>query len=318
MQPDISIILFTSNGADVFFGCLEALLNQTYPLERTELIVIDDSDNKYLAKSLEESECSNFLIFKYIPLQHKGPAVARNTGIQNASSEILAFIDDNCIADSDWVKLIMETHKFNPDKPVVGGLSYVSVCENTSLVSQFLCNNSIKSGFDKKEIIFFPACNVSIRRHIFSEHLFNESFLLPGGEDLEFFWRLFKQGDRFAWNKNVKVVHTRPGGLLGFLKQAYCYGRGYLLTDYLHKGEHPLLKELSTGRVSFWLASLWSFIRIPSFCYLAGRKLIKQEKIKPFFKKVSIYFLFILYKMSYLWGNICEFRSLKEIRLREN
>jgi glycosyltransferase involved in cell wall biosynthesis len=310
VQPDISIILATANGRDVLFECLESLLNQTYPLDKIELIIVDDNNDQRLAQSLKESECNKFLALKYIPLYHKGSAVARNTGIKNATSEILAFINDDCVADSDWVKLISETHRFNPDKPVVGGLTYVSECENTSLVSQFLDNNSIESGFNKKEIILFPAGNVSIKKRIFSEHLFNENFFLPGGEDLEFFWRIFKQGYRFIWNKDIKVVHARNSGLLGFLKQAYCYGRGNLLSAYLHKGEHPLLKDLRIGRVSFWLATLLSFIKIPGCSYLLAERLIKQEKIKSFSRKVSIYLLFILYKMLYLWGNICEFHKL--------
>jgi glycosyltransferase involved in cell wall biosynthesis len=313
MQPDISIILPTASGPDALFECVESLLNQTYPLEKIELIIVDDRNNQYLAQSLKESECNKFFALKYIPLSRKGAAVARNTGIKNATSDILSFIDDDCIADSDWVKLSLKTHRLNPDKPVVGGLTYVSECENTSLVSQFLCNNSIEGGSDKKEIIFFPACNVSVKKSIFLKHLFNENFSLPGGEDLEFFWRIFKQGYKFVWDKNIKVVHARDNGLSGFLKQAYCYGRGHLLTAYLHKGEHPLLRDLKTGRISFWLVTLLNFIKITGFSYLLGSKLIRQERIKSFLKKLSIYFLFILYRVSYLCGNICEFHRLKKV-----
>ncbi len=314
MQPDLSIILPTANGADALFRCVESLLNQTYSLERIELIVVDDNDDKYLAQSLKESECSKFFALKYIPLSHKGPAVARNAGIKSASSEVLAFIDDDCIADSDWAKFILETHRLNPDKPVVGGLTYVSECDNTSLVSQFLSNNSIEIGFDKKEIIFFPTCNVSIKKHIFSEYLFNEDFSLPGGEDLEFFWRLYKQGYRFIWDKNIKVIHARKDNLLNFLKQAYCYGRGNLLMTYLHKKEHPLLGDLRTGKVSFWLVTLLSLVKIPGFSYSLGRRLIRQERIKLFPKKAFIYLLFVLHKFCYLWGNICEFNRLRKFR----
>jgi len=312
MQSDLSIILFTTKGPDVLFECLESLLNQTHPLEKIELIIVDDRDNQHLAQSLKASEYSKFFALKYIPLPYKGSVVARNTGIKNASSKILAFIDDDCIADSDWAKLIIETHRLNPDKPVVGGLTYVSECENASLVSQFLINSSVGTGFDKKEIVFPPAYNVSIKKNIFSEYSFNDSFSLSGGEDLDFFWRIFDQGPRFIWNRNIKVIHTRNDDLLGFLKRAYRYGRGNLLTAYLHKDAHPLLKELKTGRTSFWWATLLSFIKIPSFSYLLEERLTKQEKIKSFSRKAYIYLLFILHRVSYLWGNICEFHKLRE------
>ena len=310
MAFDISIILPTANGPDALFACLESLLNQTYPLERIELIIVDDRNSECLAQSLKESEYGKAFTLKYVPLSSKGPATARNTGIKNASSEILAFIDDDCIADSDWVKFILETHRLNPDNPVVGGLTYVSECENLSLVSQFL-SNSVEADYNnKKEIVFFPTCNVSIKKYIFTENLFNEDFSSPAGEDLEFFWRIFKQGYRFLWNRNIKVVHVRNDNIWGFLKQAYYHGKGNLLTAYLHKGGHPLLRDLRIGRFSFWLASLWSFIKIPFSGYLLAKKLIKQEKIKFFSKKVSIYIIFIFHKIAYLWGNICEFVRL--------
>ena len=311
MHPDLSIILPTANGPDVLFECLESLLNQTYPLEKVELIIIDNRNDSRLAQSLKGGEFNNFFALKYIPMPHKGPAAARNTGIKNASSEILAFIDDDCVADSDWAKSVIETHRLNPDKPVVGGLTYVSACEDTALVSQFLSNSSAETGFKEKEIVFSPAWNVSIKKYIFSEYLFNENFPFPGGENLEFFWRIYKQGYKFVRNKNIKIIHARNKNLLSFLKQAYYHGRGNLLTAYLHKGEHPLLKDLRTSRGSFWLATLRGFIKIPNFSYLSGKRLIKQEEIKLFSRKMSIYLLFILHKILYLWGNICEFHRLR-------
>lgn len=180
MQPDISIILPTADRPDALFECLESLLSQTYPLDKIELIVVDDRSDQHLAQSLKESECNKFFALKYIPLSHKGLAVSRNTAVKNASSEILVFINDDCIADCDWVKWIMKTHKLNPATLVVGGSTYVSECENTSLVSQFLSHNNIGASFNKNEVIIFSACNVSIKKRIFSEHLFNENFSLPG------------------------------------------------------------------------------------------------------------------------------------------
>jgi len=310
VQPDISIIVQASNGPEVLFRCLESLLNQTFPLGKTELIIIDDNNDQRLGQSLKAGECNKFLVFKYIPLFKKGPAVSRNAGIQNASSGIIAFINDDCVADCDWVKWILEAHRVNPDKHVIGGLTYISERENTSLVSQFLNFRIMESGLNKKEIIFLPACNVSIKKQVFSRHLFNESFSFYGGDEREFFWRIFNQGERFVLEQNIKVVRSPGTGLMTFLKQAYYYGKGGLLTAYLHQG-HPLLKDIGTGKFSFWLANLRSFFGIAVFSYSTGRKLIKQEAIRQFSRKISIYLLVILYRAAYLWGNMCEFCKMK-------
>jgi len=310
VQPDISIIVFASNGPDVLFRCLESLLNQTFPTDKTELIIIDDNNDQRLGQSLKAGECNKFLNFKYIPLLKKGPVSSRNAGIQNVSSGLIAFINDDCIADCDWIKWILEAHRVNPDKTVIGGLTYVSQRENTSLVSQFLNFRIIEYGLDKKEIVFLPVCNVSIKKQVFSKHLFNEGFSFYGGDDREFFWRIFNQGERFLLEQNIKVVRSPIPGLVSFLRQAYYCGRSSLLTAYLHQG-HPQLKGISTGKFSFWLANLCSFLGIVVFSYSTSRELTRQEAIRTFSRKISIYLLVILYRAAYLWGNVCEFCKKK-------
>lgn len=312
MQPDISIVLSTVSGPDILFRCLESLLNQTYPLERIELIVVDGTDDRYIAKSLNESECSRFFSLKYIPLLHKGPACIRNAGIKNASSEILAFIDDDCVADSDWIKKILETYRLDPELSVVGGSTYVSDKEDTLLADRFLKNKKIEAGINDAGIFFFPACNVSVKKNILAGNLFDEKFFLPGGENLELFWRLSRAGHRFSWNKDIKVIHAADPGIYRFLKHAYYNGRSDLLAARLC----PLLTELKTEGCDFWLSAPLNCIAIPFFAYLSGRDLAGREKIKSWRRKISIYLVFLLYRIFYLSGNVHEFLRPEENKMK--
>ncbi len=125
---------------------------------------------------------------------------------------------------------------------------------------------------------------------------------------------LFKDGYRFIWNKNIKVIHYRDDSFVGFLRQAYIYGRGNFLVQYLHK-DQPLLKELKTGGVSFWFATLINIIKIPRFSYILGRRLIQENSISDIYKKSSVYAYFILHKILYLIGNTVEFFRIRKERL---
>lgn len=312
---DISIVIPTYNRKDRLKECLESVFRQDYPREKYEIIVVDDSGNGEAKRMLDELKRTHSNL-SYIIQDHKGPAVARNAGAKASLGEIIGFVDDDCKVTDDWIRLMVESHAQNPKIITVGGLTLTSTQKTPVLVSQFLSTCSIEIYFNgKQEIIFFPTCNVSLKRLVFDKYKFDETFPLPGGEDLEFFWRLFKDGYRFIWDKSIKVIHYRDNTTLGFFRQAYIYGRGNLLAQHLHR-DQPLLKELKTGKVSFWLATLINAIKIPRFSYLLGKRLIIQENnIKDAYKKLSIYAYFVLHKIFYLFGNIIEFIRIRKDNL---
>jgi MoaA/NifB/PqqE/SkfB family radical SAM enzyme/GT2 family glycosyltransferase len=311
MQVDISVIVPTYGRKERLRACLNSLFNQTYPKEKLEIIVVDDKADEIVAKMLKDLKQYHSQL-RYVVQYHKGPAAARNLGMKVSVGHIVAFIDDDCIADRDWATSMVEIHKSNPDIVAIGGDTFVSTDKTSVLVGQFLSTCSIESYVEgKKGIIFFPTCNVSFKRWILQRYKFDENFLLPGGEDLEFFWRLFKDGYKFAWNKNAKIIHNRDSNFQSFIKQAYIYGRGNFLVQSLHR-DHPLLKELETGGFSFWIATLLNTIKIPRFSYLLGKRCIKENNIQKLGKKISVYVYFTLHKIFYIVGNIVEFFRIRK------
>lgn len=286
--------------------CLRSVFEQEYPRDRFEVIVVMDGKDE-ATESMLKGLTSGFHNLRYVGQENKGPAAARNLGIRSSSGEIVGFIDDDCVLDKDWVKLMIQAHLNNPAIAAVGGLTIPSNQNSAVLASQFLSNCSIETFFrGVPRIIFFPTCNVSLKRHIFEAYQFDESFPFPGGEDLELFWKLFKEGYHFIWDKEIKIIHCREETTRSFFRQAYTYGRGNFLVQYLH-GDQPLLKELKTGWITFWFASLINLIKIPRFSYSLGSRLIRENNIGDVRKKMSIYGYFVLHKMFYLLGNIAEF-----------
>lgn len=315
MSIDISVIIPTYNRKNKLKDCLDSLFAQDYPDEKVEWIVVDDgSDDKIheMVNTLRAVKPN----LKYFAQLRKGPAKARNLGVEVSLGDIIAFVDDDCVVDKSWVKLMVDFHQKNKYIAAVGGETLTSSNASSVLVSQFLSACSIESCVkNKSEVVFFPTCNVSLKRRLFDRYKFDENFPLPGGEDLEFFWRLFKEGYRFVYDKNIKVIHYRNDSFFSFIKQAYIYGRGNFLVQKIHR-DHPLLKELKTDKLSFWSAITVNFIKIPRFSYLLGNKLIKKGEIKNSHKRFAIYLFFVLHKIFYILGNIWEFvgAGRKEIK----
>jgi len=308
---DISIIIPTYNRKLKLKACLDSLFAQSYPRDAFEIIVIDDGSVDGTADTL----CALSKInpnLRYFIQNHSGPAVARNLGIRNARSEIVGFTDSDCVLDKDWVKNMVQAHSLEKHIAAIGGSTEVDSHNIKAQVSQFLSDGAIETQIDGKyETIFFPTCNVSFKRDYLASG-FSELFPLPAGEDLDFFWRLFKRGSRLSYKKDIKVFHDCHTNLASFLKQAYMYGRGNYLVKYMHQ-DHPLLKEIKTkSNLAFISGLIINFIKIPRFSLLLGKRLIQQHAQLNFFEKFQVYFYFVLHKINYLIGNIFEhFRATK-------
>ncbi len=315
---DISVVVPTFNRKEGLAKCVRSLIKQDYPKDRFEVIIIDDGSKEKL-EGLEElcrdSRNASLPAVRIFRQENQGPAAARNWGVRLAGGDIVAFIDDDCEAYPDWLARMVQDHRTHPDLVAVGGATLTAVQKASVIVGQFLSTCSIEVDIaGKSELIFFPTCNVSCKKSLFLRHVFDEKFPLPGGEDLEFFWRIFQAGCRSFWDKDIKVVHYRDPSLSSLAKQAYIYGRGNLLVKHLHPS-HVLLQELKTGPGSFWAATIVNVLKIPRFCYLLGKKLTREYSIKNFWKKTAVAGCFALHKIAYLCGNVTEFfriRSGKE------
>ncbi|MBJ7988187.1 glycosyltransferase family A protein, partial [Bacillus cereus] len=72
---------------------MESILNQTY--KHIEIVIVDDGSkdqSSSIVKNLEQKYPGQI---KYVPQENKGVSVARNTGIENASGEYVAFLDSD-------------------------------------------------------------------------------------------------------------------------------------------------------------------------------------------------------------------------------
>lgn len=119
----VSIILPTYNHAHLLYGCLDNILAQTF--QNYEILIIDDGSTDVTRQTVEKFKEIKQLQDKiyYIYQKHSGVSKARNTGIINASNNLIAFIDD----DDRWDrrKLELQLKAMNQDKEIA--LSYTNL-----------------------------------------------------------------------------------------------------------------------------------------------------------------------------------------------
>lgn len=120
---NLSIALCTYNRSDVLPKCLESLADQSVDSELFEVLIIDNhstDDTKKIALNFGEKHSN----FKYIFEEKQGLSHARNRAIEEAKSEYLAYIDDDAIADKEWLEKIGSVIQNNKDIAAFGGPIY--------------------------------------------------------------------------------------------------------------------------------------------------------------------------------------------------
>src|SRR5262249_13442812 len=110
--PSISVIVCTYNGARTLRNCLEGVKSLKYP--NYEVIVVDDG-----------SEDDSAAIAAQFPVRlirraNYGLGDARNAGMEAATGEIVAYIDDDARPDPHWLYYLGWTY-LHTDYVAVGG-----------------------------------------------------------------------------------------------------------------------------------------------------------------------------------------------------
>jgi glycosyltransferase involved in cell wall biosynthesis len=97
----VSIIVITKNRREVLRPCIQSILSQQIPF--TELIIIDGSTDTRTASMIRALPSHPATYIRYINERSPGYAVARNRGIDAARCPWVAFTDDDCVLDNDWL-----------------------------------------------------------------------------------------------------------------------------------------------------------------------------------------------------------------------
>lgn len=215
--PKVSIIIPAHGRPHATRACIESLLALDYPPERREIIVVDDASEPPLATHLLDLPIR--LLRQNINI---GQSAARNRAAQQAQGDMLAFIDNDCIADPSWLRNLIP-YLQQPDVAIVGGR--VIAPDPESATARF---EALRSPLDmgsvggevgpQNPIAYLPTCNLIVRRDVFMEQQgFDERMRL--GEDVDFIWRVLDSGSRAWYAPAGEVIHSHRVQLGALLRR---------------------------------------------------------------------------------------------------
>jgi glycosyltransferase involved in cell wall biosynthesis len=101
-----TVIVPTRNRADRLDACLAALAHQSLPADQFEIIVVDNgSTDATAARIARWSELRPGL--RRVEEPEPGVSRARNAGVAAARGDLLAFVDDDAVAESRWLATLL-------------------------------------------------------------------------------------------------------------------------------------------------------------------------------------------------------------------
>jgi GT2 family glycosyltransferase len=194
-----------------------------YPSDHFEVIVVDDGGK--ISPETPVERARGAVRVRLLRRAHGGPAAARNAGAAAAGNPFLAFIDDDCVAASDWLTALARELSKDPTS-MVGGRVVNSLGDNPFANATQCLVSYLYERHNRETPHFFCSNNLAAPRDRFMEiGGFDASFPFAAGEDRDLCDRWQLSGKPMSYAEDAIVYHAHDMGLRGFWRQHLRYGQ---------------------------------------------------------------------------------------------
>jgi len=215
----LSVVVPANGAPEDLEACLAALAASNLARAEWELIVVDDATPADLAQA--SGRHANIVI--PIDAPKKGPAFARNRGVERAMAAIVAFVDADVEVHTSALRQLVEALEFDPTVSAVFG-SYDDEPLHPGLVSQYrnLLHHYVHQGNGGDANTFWAGCG-AVRRNVFEAvGMFDENrYRRPEIEDVELGYRLRDAGHRIILDPRILCTHRKRWSLGGMVKSDF-------------------------------------------------------------------------------------------------
>lgn len=216
---DVTIVIPVRDRAALLDRCLSALAGP-YPI-----IVVDDGSRAPEAVGTVAAAHGASLVRRR---DNGGPAAARNTGLEHVTTDLVAFVDSDCVPAPGWLDALAG-HFADPLVAAVaprvsGGLD---LGPDPARVSP------------RTRLSYVPTAALVARRRALlavarPSGIFDPS--LRVGEDVDLVWRLHERGWRVRYDPAVRVGHQEPASWPALLARRMSYGTSAAPLALRHPG----------------------------------------------------------------------------------
>ena len=251
-QPAVTVVIPARDRPAYLDRCLAAL-GQSYPV-----IVVDDG-------SRQAAEIAGLCRRHGATLIRRpasgGPGPARNDGLAQVTTPLVAFLDSDCETGPEWITSLAPHFA---DPLVAAVAPRVRPLTGASPAGRYLeARAPIDMGPQEGRVLpltrlsYVPTAALLVRRAALAGHgagPFDAS--LRYGEDVDLVWRLAEAGWRIRYDPAASVSHSEPATWARLLARRFRYGCSAAPLAQRHPGQVPplILQAWPTAAVAALLA----------------------------------------------------------------
>lgn len=222
--PRVTVVVCSYNGARTVRDTMEGLKKLEYP--NFEVIVVNDGSTDATPSIVSEYEG-----VRLISTENRGLSAARNTGWQQGSGEIIAYIDDDAYPDPHWLHFLAWRF-LHGDWVGVGGPNIAPPGDGP--IADCVANapgGPVQVLLTDTEAEHIPGCNMAFRREALAAVDGFDVRYRAAGDDVDLCWRLQERGGKIGFHAGAMDWHHRRNSLKMYWNQQKGYGKAEALLE---------------------------------------------------------------------------------------
>lgn len=228
----LSVVIPTFRRPDQLLTAARSAFAQTGMADVAyELVVVDNCPDNSAADAIEMLRAEAPIPFTGLSEPQPGVANARNAALRVARAPKIAFLDDDEIADPNWLSELLAAHT-RLDAPIVFGRVVARLPDPDHAHAGFLSDFFSRDAGDEERLLddFYGCGNCLLDRQALGlpPEPFDARANEIGGEDDYLFAPLLRAGVRFGWAPSARVWEVVPPSrarLRYILRRSFAYGQ---------------------------------------------------------------------------------------------
>ena len=268
--PSLTVAICTKDRPENLARCLDSLLKLRSQNSYFEVLIVDNAPSDDRTKEL----VATLPNINYVCEPKAGLDFARNRALQEATGEILAYLDDDVTVDRQWLNGLKEAWGSNPDAGAFTGLVMPYELETQAQIL-FEKRGGFRRGFEPIRYgqilpgnslypcgsgIFGAGCNMAFKREIllklggFDEAL-DTGAPLPGGGDLDIFYRIIRGGYPLIYEPQYLIYHQHRREMEKLRHQYWTWGLGFMAFIAKSYQQDPPQRSKLLRLVNWWFVN---------------------------------------------------------------
>lgn len=323
IRNKISVIIPTKDRQESLRRCLRSFVRQSVLPD--EIVVVDNNSSDQTKEVVKYFE--KYLPIKYVFEKKIGIPHARNSGIDNSTHQILAFIDDDCEADKNWISIIRKSQKLGdvvlqgrsvnalPNNLVAEVMYFssekgvrLSLSESILSKQKHKGRRLIREFLDTKNLVI-PKKFLIVLRQVFDPDFspFN------AGEDTELGFRLSQHNINTVYLPEMIVRHYYLENFGSLIVKSFKYGRSAAMVGAKLRKIYPSrFKVEQEAKLFFGSGTVAKIIRKRKKIQniIQNKSLLSFIRNKPFLDKLLFMIIYFLHISIMHLGRMIESRKL--------